>query len=40
MYGERGGSYGVLVEKPGGKRENLEDLDLHGRIVLKRIFKK
>jgi len=35
--GERRGVYRVLVRKPG-KNNQLEDLDMDGSIVLKRIF--
>jgi hypothetical protein len=36
--GDRRTSYIVLVGIPEGK-ENLEDLDVHGRIILKCTFK-
>jgi hypothetical protein len=36
---DRSGPYRVLVERPVGNN-HLEDLDLDGRMILKRIFKK
>ena len=37
--GEMRGAYGVLVGKDEGKN-HLEDLDIDGRIILRRIFRK
>ena len=37
MYGERRGVYRVLVGKPE-KNSQLEDLDMDGNIVFKKIF--
>jgi hypothetical protein len=38
--GERRGAYKVLVGRPEGKRDHLEDLGVDGRILLQCIFKK
>jgi hypothetical protein len=37
---ERTGAYRVLIRKPEGKREHLEDPSIDVRIMLKWIFKK
>jgi hypothetical protein len=37
--GERRGVYSILVGKPEGKRP-LEDADVDGKIILRRIFRK
>jgi hypothetical protein len=39
MYGERRGAYRILVGRPE-ERDDLEDPDIDGRIILKWIFKK
>jgi hypothetical protein len=38
--GERGAAYRVLVVKPEGRCEHLEDLDVDVRIILKCALKK
>jgi hypothetical protein len=38
-YGGRGGAYGILVERPDGRRP-LEDLGIDGMIILKCILKR
>jgi hypothetical protein len=39
VWGERRGAYWVLVGRTKGKN-HLEDLDVDGTIIIKRIFKK
>ena len=37
--GEKRNTYGVLGEKPESEKEHLEDLYLHGKIILKYTLK-
>ena len=39
MYGEKRGSYRILVEKPV-EGDHLEDLELNGKITLEQISEK
>jgi len=40
VWGKRRGEYKVLVGKPKGEKEHLEDLAVNGRIILKCICKR